>query len=419
MWQAHHGALEVDLINHRQRTFSYPGAGWGTITTFLGEDDNYFKPSIAGFPELPENQELRATWKCEGTGIFVMKYDGESWGSNFIYNPTALDPNLSVNKYNFTPSNNPKYVYRNYSELPYLLNISSQHMGEDPEGGGFAKEGDSIVVRHHRKGVFKITDSEIALELGNLFIDGKEIRFLPVNDSLLVGQNITLNQVLQTEPFQISDKAKLDFSLATSIINRPNLVGIIQNGDDVEFSIDVVDAQTKQNIVSLEKWSAIKNLPSNALLNKSYIFNMKGTRDVILRIELDLTGNIKGKESLVEMYYLDESSSFSKPSAPDNEKSIVNLIPAKFDLHQNYPNPFNPSTTITFDLPDDSPVHLEIFDITGRHIKTLVSEPMPAGSHQITWYGQDDLGNSVASGLYIYRIQASDFVQARKMLFVK
>jgi len=95
------------------------------------------------------------------------------------------------------------------------------------------------------------------------------------------------------------------------------------------------------------------------------------------------------------------------------------LYPARFELGQNYPNPFNPATTIAFDLPSDVKVRVQIFDIAGRLICTLVDEPKKAGSHQVIWNGQDNHGNSVASGVYVYRLQAGDFVQSRKMLFMK
>jgi hypothetical protein len=99
--------------------------------------------------------------------------------------------------------------------------------------------------------------------------------------------------------------------------------------------------------------------------------------------------------------------------------SKVNVLPRSSDLAQNYPNPFNPVTTIAFDLPKDIQVLLEIFDITGQKICTLVNEPKEAGTHQVIWNGQDDHGNSVASGVYVYRIQAGDFVQSKKLLFMK
>jgi len=94
-------------------------------------------------------------------------------------------------------------------------------------------------------------------------------------------------------------------------------------------------------------------------------------------------------------------------------------IPGTFYLGQNFPNPFNPSTSISFDIPWAVNVKMDIFDITGYTIRTLLDEPKVAGSFEVVWNGTDDTGNTVASGLYIYRIQAGDFVQSKKLLFFK
>ncbi len=99
------------------------------------------------------------------------------------------------------------------------------------------------------------------------------------------------------------------------------------------------------------------------------------------------------------------------------DQTIKTII--EFRLNQAFPNPFNPSTTISFDLPEEVSVRIDIFDVSGRRIRTLLNEPKSAGTHQVVWNGQDDHGNSVASGLYVYRIQAGDFVQSKKMLFMK
>ncbi len=94
-------------------------------------------------------------------------------------------------------------------------------------------------------------------------------------------------------------------------------------------------------------------------------------------------------------------------------------IPTQFRLWNNYPNPFNPSTTISFDLPEAVSVRIDIFDVSGRRIRTLLNEPKVAGTHQVVWNGNDDNGKLVASGLYVYRIHAGNFVQSKKMLFMK
>tara|TARA_R110000868_G_scaffold259361_6_gene517371 strand:- start:18433 stop:24132 length:5700 start_codon:yes stop_codon:yes gene_type:complete len=99
-------------------------------------------------------------------------------------------------------------------------------------------------------------------------------------------------------------------------------------------------------------------------------------------------------------------------SAVANE--ISNELPKEFTLNQNYPNPFNPSTNIEYSTPKSGLVRLQIFDITGRLISSLVNETKQAGTYQVTF----DAGN-LASGLYIYRLQVANIVITKKMTLVK
>jgi flagellar hook assembly protein FlgD len=94
-------------------------------------------------------------------------------------------------------------------------------------------------------------------------------------------------------------------------------------------------------------------------------------------------------------------------------------IPLEFALYQNYPNPFNPVTQIRFDLADASNVRLVIFNLLGQEVRTLVAANMPAGAHQIAWDGRDDRGLNVGSGLYLYKLQAGNFVNCRKMFLMR
>lgn len=91
----------------------------------------------------------------------------------------------------------------------------------------------------------------------------------------------------------------------------------------------------------------------------------------------------------------------------------------EFALYPNYPNPFNPETRIRFQLAETSDVKLMIYDVLGHRIKTLLAERMTAGQHVVNWDGTDENGISVASGMYIYRIKAGDFIDHRKMLLVR
>ena len=94
-------------------------------------------------------------------------------------------------------------------------------------------------------------------------------------------------------------------------------------------------------------------------------------------------------------------------------------IPATFALHTNWPNPFNPETTIAFDLPQAGSVELQVFDLLGQTVRTLVAQELSAGGHQVVWNGLDESGARVGSGVYFYRLQAGSQVQMRRMLLLK
>ena len=94
-------------------------------------------------------------------------------------------------------------------------------------------------------------------------------------------------------------------------------------------------------------------------------------------------------------------------------------LPESFVLHANYPNPFNPVTTIEFELPEATAVRLDVFDMMGRRVATLVDQHLDAGRHQTRWDSRSDAGSPVASGVYIYRMQAGSFEQVEQMILMK
>jgi len=105
------------------------------------------------------------------------------------------------------------------------------------------------------------------------------------------------------------------------------------------------------------------------------------------------------------------------PSAID--EILLPIAPAQFALFQNYPNPFNPETKIIYDLPVQGKVELKIFDVLGREVRKLVQKRQLPGRYSVTWDGNNQFGNRVASGVYFYKLEAPGWEKTMKMVMLK
>ncbi len=106
-----------------------------------------------------------------------------------------------------------------------------------------------------------------------------------------------------------------------------------------------------------------------------------------------------------------------RQATPVDDDPLV--LPREFALSQNFPNPFNPITQIEFNLRRAESVRLEVFNALGQTVATLIEGDRPAGTHVIQWFGVDDRGNEVASGVYFYRLTAGERSEVRKMMLLK
>jgi len=96
-----------------------------------------------------------------------------------------------------------------------------------------------------------------------------------------------------------------------------------------------------------------------------------------------------------------------------------NQIPNEIFLYQNYPNPFNPITTLRYELSEDSFVDITVYDILGNTINNLVNTNKSSGYKSVQWNGTNNKGEPVSAGVYLYKIQAGDFVDTKKMILLK
>ena len=149
------------------------------------------------------------------------------------------------------------------------------------------------------------------------------------------------------------------------------------------------------------------------------LFAYNGAQVLSLNFEAQLEDTSYGQ-------YPDGSGNWQQMNPTPGSSNIEELttenleqLPAVFSLHQNYPNPFNPVTRINYDLPENVQVTIKVYDLLGRNISTLLNKHQEAGYRSIVWDGRDDGGNSVAAGIYLFQIQAGDFIQSKKMVLLK
>lgn len=104
---------------------------------------------------------------------------------------------------------------------------------------------------------------------------------------------------------------------------------------------------------------------------------------------------------------------------PVVQDTSTDVHPRELRVERNYPNPFNPSTTIVFTLPKEGLVRLTVYNITGGKVRDLVSGRLPVGRHEVRWYGVDDRGNMLSSGVYFIRLSQGQAVSTGKVLLMK
>ena len=130
--------------------------------------------------------------------------------------------------------------------------------------------------------------------------------------------------------------------------------------------------------------------------------------------EVTISINARGEGSAIvsQLWLKDTGRGFSA-------QPIENLIPSAYRLDQNYPNPFNPTTTIRYALPNDGPVTLKVYDITGREVTTLVNEQKNAGTYEVRFDAKNSAGKTMSSGVYFYQIKAGAYSETKKFVLLK
>lgn len=133
-------------------------------------------------------------------------------------------------------------------------------------------------------------------------------------------------------------------------------------------------------------------------------------------VVIDQNGIIRYKQAGInigEIQSVIDDLLMPSPVEDSNSRQI------KFELQQNYPNPFNPQTQIGFTLDRRQHINIEIFDITGKRVKTLLNEELASGRHQVYWDGRNSDFEFVAAGVYFYSLKGESAAMTKKMLLTR
>jgi beta-glucanase (GH16 family) len=188
-----------------------------------------------------------------------------------------------------------------------------------------------------------------------------------------------------------------------------NLGGQYISNASTEFNIYCLEWTPEQMIFSVNDYVHYTYNPS---VQNSETWPFDSAQYLLLNIAIEPSVTSSFIESEMEIDYVRvyEISTLS---------TQTQTVPVYFNVFQNFPNPFNPITTLRYDLPEQGFVTITIYDMLGREIRTLVNATQYAGFKSVIWDATNNQGVPVSAGVYLYKIQAGEFVQTRKMVLLK
>jgi len=175
---------------------------------------------------------------------------------------------------------------------------------------------------------------------------------------------------------------------------------------------------TKEQYYLVNRITTLKYLPDGTLAWDA-IYSVPGTdRNDGYGVAIDPSGDVlvSGVSFNGPQHYL---VALKLPSSITNISRPKHSAPANIDLHANYPNPFNSRTIILFRNAKTAPICLDVYDATGRKVRTLVRQTFPPGEHRIIWDGTNQNGENLSSGVYFYRLQSGQIIRTGKMLLLQ
>ncbi|MCB2231653.1 S8 family serine peptidase [bacterium] len=212
----------------------------------------------------------------------------------------------------------------------------------------------------------------------------------------------------------------------TNPVEEAMVLDLSRSGSDVAtvrlsweegFSTDVIAQYVASAAAPVTRIAPMQSNSLTQVAGKTTVANIGSGSAVVLKKGdvLEMRFAVPSETAGKERSYLVRAEGRYQP----DYAVYSNLVPTGFQLYDAYPNPFNPTTTIQYDLPQNAHVRIDVFNVLGQHVSTLFDAEQTVGHYQVEWNGKSSSGESVASGVYLYRLTTPEFSDTKKMMLVK
>ena len=292
------------------------------------------------------------------------------------------------------------------------------------------------------------SSSSIIIYAQDIDSDGLEYDFMtddPHFDIMIAANMVTISPninwfgqgYLTVSVSDGQDSAEEGFTITVTPVNdRPELFTILNPTISDTFSTDIANDtlipfswQQSYDVDSEITYRLTLELEFSGNAYTEVYENINDTTISISSNSLDQLLSASSQSVSVVTYLVEASDEEFTVASSDSGYFVLNRsslgegkgqqFPEIFALHQNYPNPFNPVTTIRFDVPEESNVKIDVYNVMGQKVAELVDSYFQPGFYTVNWGGTNTLGSALSSGMYFYRIQARDFTAVKKLLLVK
>ena len=353
------------------------------------------------------------TWSQDGSVTKWVKRSYPVNGSTQYSIPQDLShPGISSQITNGTTYKNMcANIFRSAAPLYYFTKSTTDFSLDMNDEDKLNKITDNdTLVTFGREGVADINGVEFVFEIGDIIVGDSIIEFIEKPDTIVYSSSNDLNEFTRTNQFTLTPETNFYFSNIYFVVQKSNPDTSLIASDAVNFKAELVNALTNQVVGTFDNITYNKN---NLAEYASIDYAVDCSEITPGEYYLSLVTNVNGNANYALANIISDNTTLAKKNF--NKVNFKGSeIPATYNLAQNFPNPFNPSTTIRYQIPQNGMVTLKIYDILGAEITTLVNEEKFAGKYEVKFNA-----SSLASGVYIYKIQAGTFVNSKKMILLK